>query len=358
MSKKLPTLRGLEGASLHGKRVFVRVDWNEPLLEGVVEDDFRIKKTLPTLRFVLAHAEHLVIATHLEDDAGDVSPLFKKFLSYEGIREHEGKITMLANLRSDPREKTNDPHFAAELAALADIYVNEAFAVSHREHASIVGLPALLPHYAGYTFEDEVRELSRVFKPEHPFVAVLGGAKFDTKIELTRRFVEVADTVFISGALCVEFFRSKGYEMGCSIDTPVLHEVAEFLHNAKIRLPKDIITQKGEVKRPEEVEKDDAVRDIGPATLREMADEIAKAKLVVWNGPLGKYEEGFVKATDDLAAAIAKSSAYSIIGGGDTLTSIKKCNLLSKFGFVSTGGGAMLDFIAKGTLPGIEALKN
>ncbi|MES2953332.1 MAG: phosphoglycerate kinase [Patescibacteria group bacterium] len=354
----LPSLRKLEGGALHGKRVFARVDWNEPVAEGVVKDDFRIQKTLSSLRFILAHAEHLTIATHLEEDDGDVTPLFEKFLSFPGIREHQSKISMLENLRKDPREKANDPAFAAELARMADIYVNEAFAVSHREHASIVGIPKLLPPYAGYTLEDEVRELGRVFTPEHPFVAVLGGAKFETKIALTKRFSELSDTIFISGALCIEFFRSKGYEMGCSIETPVLHEVAEFLHNAKIQLPKDIITEKGEVKRPDQVGKDDAVRDIGPATVREMTDAIAKAKLVVWNGPLGKYEDGFTKATDDLAEAIAKSGAYSIVGGGDTLTSIKKLDLLSKFDFVSTGGGAMLDFIAEGTLPGIEALKN
>ncbi len=356
MAKPLPALRRLEGAALHGKRVFVRVDWNEPLKDGVVEDDFRIQKTLATLRFVLAHADHVVIGTHLEDDEGDVTPLFQKFLSYPGIAEYQAKIFMLENLRKDPREKGNDPEFAAELARMADIYVNEAFAVTHRKHASIVGLPLLLPHYAGYTFEDEVRELGRVFEPAHPFVVVLGGAKFETKIGLTKRFAELADTIFISGALCIEFFRSKGYEMGCSIETPVLHEVAEFLHNPKIKLPKDIVTAAGEARRPDQVGKDDAVRDIGPETVREMVDAIGKAKLVVWNGPLGKYEDGFIKATDDLAEAIARSSAYSIVGGGDTLTSIKKLNLLPKFDFVSTGGGAMLDFIAEGTLPGIEAL--
>jgi phosphoglycerate kinase len=363
MFQNLPKLRTVEGAALHGKRIFVRVDWNEPVVDGKVVDDFRIMKTLPTLRFLLAHASQVVIATHLEDPAGSVEPLFETFLSYEGMREYREKIVMLPNLRANPGEVANDIAFARELAAYADMYVNEAFPVSHRAHASIVSLPILLPHYAGYLFEDEVWALEKVFTPKHPFVAVMGGAKLDTKIPLLEKLLELSDTVIVSGALCLDIFRARGISMGASApgmsDLSLAEKIAD---NSKVQLPVDLLTFERVVKKPGELLATDRVLDVGPATVAEMARTAATAKMLVWNGPLGKYEDGFGSATDSFARELAKISIapradiFSIIGGGDTLTSLRKENLFDKFGFVSTAGGAMLDFIAKGTLPGIESL--
>lgn len=344
-------------SDLAGKKVFVRVDWNVPIAEGAVVDDFRMRASIPTIEYLLNAGAEIQLATHLADKTFDTQVLFAYAVAHFGWEKYGGCVAMLPNLRANAGEEANDDSFARALAKGIDLYVNDAFAVSHRAHASVVGVPKYVPiACGGFLLEKEVRELSRVFTPEHPFVAVLGGAKFDTKLPLVRRFVEVADTIFISGALCVEFFRSKGYEMGCSLASTAFHDVGEFLHNPKIRLPVDVVTQSREVKTPESVGKDDMVLDVGPATLREMEESVKSAKLTVWNGPLGKYEDGFVEATDEFANMLAVAPGYSILGGGDTIASLEKLNILDKIGFVSTGGGAMLDFLANKTLPGIEVL--
>lgn len=300
-----------EAGDLKGKRVLVRVDWNV-LKNGVVADEYRIQATLPTLDYLASAGASVIIATHT--DGEDVGPL-QKFVP-EGM-------ALLSNLRENPGEEENSAEFARELASLADLYVNEAFAVSHREHASIVGVPKLLPSFMGLHFAQEVEQLSKAFQPPHPFLLILGGAKIETKLPLIEKFSRLADTIFIGGAMAVR------------------------ANELELREKFGVMFPDGDL----------AALDTNDKTLQILKSKIAEARLVVWSGPLGKYEAGYTRYTNELAQALAEAEAEVIIGGGDTLSAIQGLNILDKFSFVSTGGGAMLEFLANGTLPGIEALK-
>ncbi|MBX4206569.1 phosphoglycerate kinase, partial [Candidatus Parcubacteria bacterium] len=211
---------------------------------------------------------------------------------------------------------------AKELAQGSDIYVNEAFSVSHREHASIVNVPKFLPSYAGLRFAEEFERLSKAFNPPHPFLLLLGGAKIETKLPLVEKFSKIADTIFVGGAMAV-----KANELGLQENYGVMFPTGDL-----------------------------AALDANDETLRRLKAKIMEAKFIVWNGPLGKYEAGYAKYTNELAEAVAGAEAETIIGGGDTLAAIQNLNILEKFSFVSTAGGAMLEFLAEGTLPGIKAL--
>ena len=304
---------------------------------GVVENDYQIKVSLPTLEYLKNNGAQVIIATHLEKQTDSISTL-KQYLP-EGAE-------FLPNLRNDSREEVNDESFAKELASKAEIFVNEAFSVSHREHASVVGVPKLLPSYAGLHLEKEVKELSKAFNPEHPFLLIIGGAKFDTKLPLIEKFAKIADEIFVGGALAHNFFKEQGIDIKNSLVSDGNFNLQDLLGTGKIILPKDPIWL------------GDKIVDAGPETLEDLRARIEKAKLIIWNGPLGNFETGHGKATNELTRLITNSKANSIIGGGDTLVAIKNESLLEKFSFVSTGGGAMLEFLAKGTLPGIEALNN
>ena len=241
----------------------------------------------------------------------------------------------------------NDPTFARELAALADIFVQDSFDTCHRRHASIVGVPEFLPSYAGLLLEDEIRELSRALRPKHPALAVIGGAKFNTKEPVLATLLKTYDHVFVGGALANDFLKASGQEVGKSfVSNADLTHIKKLLGNSKLVLPVDSVVI------------DEKILDHGPNTVALLADLAKRAKTILWNGPLGKYEEGFIDATDAFARAVADSGAYSVVGGGDTIASIEGLGLLPRFSFVSTAGGAMLAFLARGTLPGIEALDN
>ncbi len=300
-----------EAGDLNGKKVLVRVDWNVPVRDGIITDTFRIEKSLATLQYLKEAGAQVTVATHLE--SGGIEAL-KTYVP-------EGAV-LLPNLRENPGEEGNAPEFAQELASKADIYVNEAFSVSHRNHASIVGVPKLIPAYAGLRFEEEVRELSKAFSPEKPFLFILGGAKFETKIPLVEKFLNIADTIFIAGANAKPAFETH------------------------LKGKPKIIFPVGDL----------AALDADEEVIVQMAEEIAKANFILWNGPLGKYEDGLKEGTLKLAQLIASSGKKSLVGGGDTLAAIGELGLFDKFSFVSTGGGAMLDFLATETLPGIEAL--
>lgn len=295
------------------KRVLVRVDWNVPIENGQIIDDYRIKCSLPTLAYLQSAGAKVIIATHLEPDDASVE-ILKKYVP-EGAE-------LLPNLRNDPREKANDLKFAEELASRADMFVNEAFSVSHREHASIVRVPKLLPSFVGFQFEKEVEELSKAFHPEHPFLIILGGAKFETKLPLVSKFLNIADEIFIAGAMAVKV-------------------PEDLVNNPKVSLPLGDI----------------AALDADDANVKMLETKIGQSTFILWNGPLGKYEAGYKKGTLVLARALAESGKQVVVGGADTLAVIKELDIYDKFAFVSTGGGAMLDFLATGTLPGIEALK-
>ncbi|MBM2817546.1 MAG: pgk, phosphoglycerate kinase, phosphoglycerate kinase [Parcubacteria group bacterium] len=369
------TIKDIE--NLRGKKVLLRLDLNAPLIDGVLRDDFRVKKSMPTLNFLHKNGAKTIIISHIESVETKSLKSVHEYLSeffntlflkdYFGEetrnaidRMNDGDFILLENLRIYEGEEKNSEHFARQLASLGEIYVNEAFSVSHRQHASIVGVPKFLPSFAGILFEEEVANLSRAFNPEHPFLFILGGAKFETKIPLIEKFLNLADFVFVGGALANDFFKEKEYETGLSVLSAKKFNLGKMLDSDKLLLPTDVVVKNDQgvfIKRPSQVLKEDKILDDGPATISMLEKKLLLSKFVLWNGPLGDYEKGFREGTVELARAIAKSGVKSIIGGGDTLAVVSKMNLENKFYFISTGGGAMLDFLANETLPGIEALE-
>jgi len=359
---------------IKGKRVLLRVDYNVPVKDGVVADDFRIKKSLPTINLLQKKGAKIILISHLGKGGDSLLPVAKvlnKYLKIEFIPEilgenvsnkikemKNGDVIMLENLRNDIGEKESDKIFALNLTKLADIYVNEAFSVSHREDASIVLLPKLLPSYAGLQFLAEVENLSKALeKPKHPFLFILGGAKFSTKIPLIEKYLKVADLVFVGGALVNNLLKAKGYEVGKSLVDDVPYEFDKILKNKKLFLLTDVIVEYDggfTNKKIEDVAKHDVIVDIGKDTTLLLSELVKKSKLIIWNGPLGKYESSKDNATTTVLESIAKAKNESILGGGDLVSFIKD---EKGFSFVSTGGGATIQFLAEGTLPGIKALQ-
>ena len=349
-------LASIKNINPKGKRVILRADFNVPIEKGRVVDNFRIKKTLPTIKFLKKKGAKIIIISHISKGKTSTLLPVAKYLKLDFIPRilglevekkikemRNGDALLLENLRIDNREEKNDKNFAKQLARLGDIFVNDAFSVSHRKHASVVAITQYLPSYAGLLFEEEFKNLHHAFKPRHPFLLILGGIKFGTKLGVIEKFLKIADKIFVGGALANNFFRAQGLDIGRSAFDPKTN-IKKYLNHSKIILPEDVRT------------KDSTILDCGPNTARMLSQLIKQARLVLWNGPLGDFEKGFDKGTLAVAQTIAKSKARSIIGGGDTVASIEKIGL-NKFSFVSTAGGAMLEFLAKGTLPGIEALK-
>lgn len=360
---------------LNKVKVLLLVDFNVPIRNGAVIDDYRIRKTLPTIDFLISKGAVVIIIGHLQSKEGDNlslevvsdhinSKLNHKITFIKNFKKaseilmtaEAGQCFMLENTRYFEGEKANDPKFAKELASLADIYVNDAFSVSHRKHASVVGIPKYLPSYAGLQLQNEVENLSKAFDPAHPFLFILGGAKFETKIPLLNKFLKLADDVFVGGAISNDIMKSKGYEVGISKVSEKIDD--SFSNNSKISIPVDVINQNKEIKIATNLDKTDKILDAGPETIEMLRQKIKNARFILWNGPLGLYEDGYKSATLELAKLIADSNAVSIIGGGDTLAAVSELGLEDKFSFVSTAGGAMLDFLSQGTLPGIQALED
>lgn len=373
---------------LTGVKVLLRADFNVPMKNGVVVDDFRIRAALPTVDFLCSKGATVILVSHLEDNDGEnltlqpVADQLKKLgepvtfikdykaaystIEAGSLEPGAGRVFLMENLRFFEGEKKNDPKFAKELASLADIYVNDAFPVCHREHASVVGVPKLLPSYAGLQLEKEVENLSRAFNPAHPFLFILGGAKFETKMPLLVKFLDIADQVFVGGALANDIFKAKGFEVGRSLVSKTVIDLSHITNNPKLLVPLDVINQEHASKTPDSLSATDEIMDDGPKTLAMLKEKVSAAKFILWNGPLGMYEGGFKRPTLELAKMIAEATSgeagknggvTSIIGGGDTIAATEELKNQAKFTFVSTGGGAMLDFLAKGTLPGIEALE-
>jgi len=366
--------------SLVGKPVLVRVDFNVPIKDGKVEDDFKIKKALPTIEFLQSKKAKIILISHLGKGGDTLLPVAKvlndfvkvKFVPQvigsevlKAISEMEnGDVILLENLRNDRGEKDCSKMFALNLARLGEVYVNEAFSASHREDASIVVLPSVLPAYAGLQLSLEVKNLSKAFKkPEHPFLFILGGAKFSTKMPLVKRYLKLADYVFVGGALANDFFKAKGYEVGESLVDETDYDISKILKNKKLILPVDVLVKDGPTatklvnKKLDEVDDNDIILDIGKETIENLSLLIKESKLILWNGPLGKYEVDKGGPTKEILKSVASSSAHSIIGGGDTVALISEMNMEHEFSFVSTGGGAMIHFLVEGDLPGIKMLK-
>jgi phosphoglycerate kinase len=272
----------------------------------------------------------------------------------------DGDILLLENTRQDERYINNDSQYDEEIAKLGDLFVFDAFAVAHRDQASVTGIAAHLPSYAGLTLLQEIQKLSSVMKPTSPSLFIIGGAKFDTKMPLVEKYLKVYNHTFIGGALVNDVLKAKGYPVGTSLVSDVSLEGAAFLDNPKLLMPVDLVVNGGAAGKRvcvlDQVQSDEAILDVGPQTVAMLRDYINKAATILWNGPFGNYEGGYVEATEAVAKLIAASDATSVVGGGDTVAAIEKLGINDDFTHVSIGGGAMLQFLENGTLPVIDSL--
>lgn len=379
-------------SSLSGQTVFLRVDFNVPIKDGKIQEDYRIEAGRETIKFLLAKGARLVIASHLGEPEGyeaasslkpvaaRLQKLLKrpvKFLpetigakvtaAVKALKK--GEIVMLENLRFNGGEYKNDAKFAAALAALADIYVNDAFAVCHRDQASVSAIKKYLPSYAGLLLEKEIIALNRVLKPKKPLVVIMGGAKIETKAPLISKLYPAASHILIGGALANNFFKFQGLKIGKSLsDDGSASDIKNFFKGrklaAKIILPQDVVvkTREGRAKvvAPDAVKAGDTILDIGPATISSFSAYIKKANTLVWNGPLGKFEEASFKsgtmAIAYLIAARSSGLAYGVVGGGETVEALKLTKMSEYVDWLSTAGGAMLAYLSGQKLPGLRKI--
>lgn len=364
-----------EAKDLKGKRVLLRLDLNIPVENGEVKNDFRIKKSLATINYLKEEGAKIIILAHLGREKTEtlkpvaeylnkeipltfVADIFSDDANSKVENMSEGDVILFENLRQHEGEKGNDSDFAKHLESFGDIYVNEAFSNSHRDHASMTGLPKLLPSYAGIQLDAEIENLSKAFNPPDPFLLIVGGAKFDTKFPIIKKFSNVANIVFVGGALANDVFRFYGFETGKSLvsDTPT-EKIAELIDTGRVLVPSDVIVDSNEIKDPNSVSSGDKIVDIGPQTLEILSKLINGSKLIIWNGPLGLYEEGFIESTNQLMQIIIDADAQAIVGGGDTAVVAQQFEATDEQVFISTGGGSMLGFLSDEKLVAVEALK-
>lgn len=377
-----------------GKRVLVRVDFNVPIKDGVVTDDTRIKAALPTLQYLLDHGASLVLCSHLGRPKEGPDPQF----SMKPVAEHlakimekpvafaedcigpvaekaakalkPGDILVLENTRFHKGETKNDPEMAKQLAALADIYVNDAFGSAHRAHASTEGVARYLPAVAGFLMEKEIQYLGQaIADPKKPFVAILGGAKISDKIGVIRNLLTKADQVLIGGGMANTFFKAQGYPVGDSLVEDEALETAKQLlaeGGTKLRLPVDVVIadkfEDGAAKKVISmgpVPDGWRIMDIGPETVATFSKVILPAGTVVWNGPMGVFEfPNFAEGTFGIAKAVAECKGVTIVGGGDSVSAVKKSGVADKITHISTGGGASLEMLEGLVLPGVAVLQD
>jgi phosphoglycerate kinase len=363
--------------------VLVRASLNVPIVDGKAANSFRLRKAVPTIEFLSKAGAKVILLGHIgEKGTETLQPVYEAMKEFvpnitfcpvtigeqarAAIRElPAGGVLMLENVRRDRGEVMNDVAFAKELASLADVFVEDSFDVCHRAHASVVGVPKFLPSYAGLQVEEEVAQLSKALTPVHPALAIIGGAKFSTKEPVIAKLLESYDRVFVGGALGNDFTKAMGYGVGVSLISDSDPKVIKnLLANRKLAVRIDAVAgalnskvSDSHAARLDEIKPDEAILDEGPKTVEMLEKLVSDAKTILWNGPLGNYENGYVEATKQVVIAVANSNAYSVIGGGDTEAAIEDLNVTEHFSFISTGGGAMLDFLAKGTLPGLEALQ-
>jgi phosphoglycerate kinase len=381
------------------KRVFIRVDFNVPLKDGAIKDDTRIRASVPTIQYALAHGATAIVASHLGRPKGKPNPemslkpvaaalsaLLQRPVEFasdcvgdevkalvDRVHASGGGVVLLENLRFHPEEEKNDPQFSAQLASLADLYVDDAFGAAHRAHASVEGITHHLPQAAaGMLMEDELRYLGHVLEaPEKPFVAIIGGAKVSDKIEVIRNLLPRVDRMIIGGAMAYTFFKSRGLPVGRSlVEEDKIGEARAIEADARARdvqllLPVDhVVAAKIDAASATEVLPIDSSAigdrmglDIGPRTIDAYSAAIRDAKTVVWNGPMGVFElDAFAAGTNAIARAVANVIGTTIIGGGDSIAAVRKAGIAERITHISTGGGASLEFLGGRVLPGVAAL--
>lgn len=366
-----------EVQDLRGKYVLVRASFNVPLVEGKVRNDFRLKRAVPTLQFLRDQGAKVIIISHIGREPHEtLKPVFEELNkalpmtwgglitgeTFSDIRNNieEGEIVVCENLRQDVREEANDEEFAKLIAGYGDIYVNDAFAEAHREHASTLGVAKLLPAYAGITLKEEVDHLVKMMNPSSPSILLLGGAKFETKMPLVEKYLSLYDHVFIGGALAHDVLKARGLEVGKSMISDVSLVDSPFLWDEKLLVPIDVVVESADgvaVKSADAVLPDDIIYDLGEETLMMLKSYIENAKTILWNGPFGNYEKDFEEGTEAVARLVADSDGFSVIGGGDTVAAVNNLGLSDKFEFISIGGGSMLTFLEHGETPALKVLE-
>jgi len=389
MATDIPQLESLQFS--RGARVLVRFDFNVPLTDGHIDDDLRITTALPTIEWLRDRHAVVVACGHLGRPGGASDPRYSmapvaarlgELLGCEvplapavvGPRVEPivassppGSVVLLENLRFEPGETACEPGFATNLVELAEAYVNDAFGASHREHASIVGPPRVLPHAGGRLLVKEVEVLSRLLdSPAHPFVGVLGGVKVGDKLGVIDALLDRCDTVLVGGAMAFTFLVAQGYRVGDSIVQPeMVDECRRVLETGRVRVPVDVVVARDASDDAEtRIVPAGAIpdgwtgMDIGPETAALYADELAGAATVLWNGPMGMFELApFASGTRAVAEAVASSPGFTVVGGGDSAAAIRRMGLAREVDHVSTGGGAALEYIERGDLPGLAALR-
>lgn len=368
--------------SLHdftGKRVLVRVDFNVPLADEIISphESYRIESAAKTIEWLQSADAKIILLSHIGRQGDSLRPVAdyiqKRFphwnlefipslqgqlVSEKVANLKNGNCILLENVRSHPGEESNDLDFAGQLASLGELYVNDAFAASHRKHASIVGIPKFLPSFAGFLVESEIHQLQHALHPIKPSVLIMGGIKFETKLPLIEKFLPKYQKVILGGGLLNTFLKQSGYQIGKSThDTSA--NLESLLDNRKIIIPDQVTVERDDrlvITIPvEDVQENDCIVDI--MISHDMHKIIENAQTIVWNGPLGWYERGYVESSRDIAFSLIPEDQVSLVGGGDTVTLLKQENLDQRITFLSTGGGAMLEYLEQGTLPGLEVLK-
>jgi phosphoglycerate kinase len=363
MAGRIPTLEDL--GDVNGKRVLVRTDFNVPLDGGTITDDFRIRAALPTIEWLVGNGAHVVCASHLGRPKGAPDPKYSLDPVRTRLAELAPGVELLENLRFDPGETADSAEFTSRLVAGVDAYVNDAFGASHRAHASIVGPPRTLPSAMGRLLQHEVEVLLGLRdEPKRPFVAVLGGAKISDKLGVVEALLGVVDKLVIGGAMCFTFFAAQGKPIGDSLFEPDQVDSCRTIldrHEAKISLPDDIVgvDAHGEFATYGTHLPDGAKGfDIGPGTAAAFSDIVMDARSVFWNGPMGMFEdERFAAGTRTVAQAMADTKAFTVVGGGDSAAALAQFGFADDVDHVSTGGGASLELLELGDLPGLTALR-
>ncbi len=389
--------KSIKDIDVKGKKVFCRVDFNVPMQNGAITDDTRIRAALPTIQYLMEQGAKVILASHMGRPKGEVkedlrlTPVAIKLSELLGKevakadeaygetvkaqieKMNDGDVLLLENVRFYPGEEKNDPELAKEFAALADVFVNDAFGAAHRAHASTEGIAKHIPAVSGFLMQKELDVLGKAMSnPERPFTAIIGGAKVKDKIGVIENLLDKVDNLIIGGGLAYTFIKAKGYEIGTSLlEEDKIDLAKSFMQKAeekgvKFYMPIDAVIApefgenvESKVVDIDAIPADWMSLDIGPKTVELYADVIKNSKLVIWNGPMGVFEfDKFAAGTKGVAEALANSEAFSVVGGGDSAAAAEKFHLADKMSHISTGGGASLEFIEGKELPGVVALND